>query len=192
MKFKKGGFTLLELLVAASIMMMVCYLILKMSVQVLDTYGRFSVKMDDASEMKLALDVIARDIETSLPYYWVYGNRFSFYGFGKDEFPNKIVYNVGEEGLYRWIQSTGKKYFVTEVLEEIASSLGEMKQSANLIAKNIKIVMVKFLIKKYDGKIEWTEKLPFKGTAICAEVVVVGEKERKMSRRIMLVGVSRL
>lgn len=189
---KAKGFTLLEVLVGVSMMLMVCYMVLKMSSHVLDTLDRASKTLDGENDLRLALDVIARDLETSLPYYWMLGNRFSFYGFGKAEFPNAIVYEVDKGGLYRSVKSCGKKYYGTEVLEAIPLSFGEIKRSSNLVAKDVRGLIVKFLYKNGKGNVEWTTKVPVLGTAICAEVVVIGEKDKRSSRRVMLIGVSRL
>lgn len=193
MKLQKArGFTLLEILVGASIMVLVCFLVLKMSIHILDTWEGASKRLDNENDLRLALDIIGRDLETSLPYYWISGNRFSFYGFGKTEYPRAIVYDVDKEGLYRCIKNCEKKYYGTEVLEEIPLSFGEMKKSSNLVAREVKGLIVKFLCKNSQGKVEWTSRIPFLGTVIGAEVIVLGAENKRMSRRVMLIGVSKL
>ncbi len=203
MKLKgQAGFTLLEVLIVASIMLMICYIVLKMSSQVVGTWERSAKKISQDNDLILALDIIEKDLETSLPYYWIYNLghgriRWCFYSYGKTEFPNAIVYEMGEEGLYRYIESIGRKYDVTEALEEIGMSLKgisakNVPKLSNRVAKDVKGLTVEFLYINLDGMVEWTKKVPFLGTAISAEIGVMGARNKKLSRRIVLVGVSSL
>lgn len=195
----KAGFTLLEVLVATSIMLMVCYVVLKMSSQVVNTWERSSKQLNNDNDLILALDIIGQDLETSLPYYWIYDLgcgriRWCFYSYGKTKFPNAIVYEVGENGLYRYVQNTGKHYDVAEGLEEIGRFVTkkDIQKLSNRVSEAIKGLAVEFLYSNLDGKKEWTKQVPFLGTALGAEIQVIGADGERLTRRMILVGVSRL
>lgn len=209
---EKEGFTLLEVLTAAAIMIIVCGFILKISSHVLDIWGRASEELESENEMRLVLDVIENDLETSLPYYWTYDvgveeglektGRLCFYGYGETDIPNAIVYEVGYDelksryGIYRYVRRGNKKYDCTEKLEEGFSMekmpSKEITKPSNLLARDVKSILVKFFYKDSQGKMEEAVRVPFEGTVICAEVVVRGNKEEELRRKITLVGIARL
>lgn len=210
---KRQGFTLLEILTAVAIMLILCGFVFKISSQVLATWGRASQQLDSGNEMKLVLDVIERDLETSLPYYWMNNivkgefervERLCFYSYCETDIQNIIIYEISDCevnrvcGIYRYVRECNKKYDVTEGLEAMLNlekmqiSSAEMVKASNLLARNVKGLSVKFFYRDAQGKMQWTMRAPFSGTAICVDVEVIGNKGEDLSRRMTLVGVTRL
>lgn len=210
---RSKGHTLLELLTGVAIMLIVCGFVLKISSQALDLWGNASEEINNGSELKLVLDIIEKDLETSLPYYRIdYAikdklesiERLCFYVYGENDVPNIIVYEIiydelkNEYRIYRYERArTGnKRYEIGENLDEALSreklDFNEVIKSSTLLAKSVKGLSVNFFYRNAQGKMEWSTRAPFSGTAIGIDVIVIRENNEELSRRITLVGVTRL
>lgn len=193
MKLKEfKGFTILEVLVAGSIMLLISYIVLKISIGILNTCERTGKNFKNNNNLKLALDIVEKDLQTSLPYYWSLGSVFSFYSFGKEESPNAIVYAVNADGFFRYVKTSGKKYDPRETLEKIPIVLREIQKASNFITKDIKKLSVKFLHKNIYGNMEWAAVLPQNASALGAEIIVTDGNKEQLTRRMTLIGVSQL
>lgn len=199
------GFTLLEVLTATAILVMACVLVLKISTQVLDTWGNTSERLSSEMEANLALDVMEEDLETAFPHFWIYNEvnhermnksiRLCFYSEGRNGEWSALAYQVGYDktrkrhGLYRYAITDRK------AIQEMEGCFAEMFSpeqmpskkiisSSNLLAKDILKFSVKFLYKDDKGNARWTSEGPFVGLPICAEISMETSSKHAVVRRI--------
>lgn len=208
----KSGFTLLEVLTATAILVMACALVLKISTQVLDTWGAASRGLSAEAEASLALDVMEEDIETAFPQFWVYKGvndegmdksiRLCFYRQGRDAGCSALAYQVGYDkakqrhGLYRY--EMARKRDIKEMVglgEQFSPQQMPSKKiisSSNLLAKDIANFSVKFLYKDDKGNAGWAFERPFSGLPTCAEILLTTNEGQQVVRRIPFVVNGRL
>lgn len=199
------GFTLLEVLTATAILMMACVLVLKISMQVIDTWGAASEKSSGGVETGLALDIMEEDLETSFPHFWVYDEvhsegmkkcfRLCFYRQGRDSDWSALAYQVGYDdakkryGLYRY-EVTEKKDIkdmadLSELFSPYQLGLEKIVSPSNLLAKNIINFSVKFLYKDNKSGTQWTlDGSFFSRLPICAEILLTTDKGQQITRRV--------
>lgn len=201
------GFTLLEALTATAILVMACVLVLKISTQVLGTWGAASEKSLGEVEAGLALDVMEEDLETAFPHFWVYDEvhsegmkksiRLCFYRQGGDGEWSALAYQVGYDkfkkrhGLYRYAV-TGKRDIkemrdLGEFFSPPQTGLEKIVASSNLLAKNIVHFSVKFLCKDDRGGMQWTLDVHSLGLPICAEILLTTNDGKQIARRVPFV-----
>lgn len=202
---EKRGFTLLEVLTATAILVMACVLVLKISTQILDTWGSASESLSAETEGNLALDVMEEDLETAFPHFWVYsasknndiqnGIRLCLYREGRNDELNTLTYQAGYDktkkryGLYRCVVTDERKkltnlLYLSEISNPEQIPLKQIIASSNLLAKNITNFSIRFQYKDEVGNKQWTSEAPFIGLPICAEILLTTNDGNQLTRRV--------
>lgn len=205
------AFTLLEVLTATTILLIVCAFVLKISTQVLDTWGYTSKKINTEREVQTVLEILKQDLETALPYFWIYNEnangaekikQLCLFSYTDGDKPYAIAYEANYDpvgrayAIYRHAlkMDNSPKYSVKfeDPLSLLRMSSKQTAVPSNLLAKNIRNFSVKFLYRDANGNSHWTSMAPFPGTAICADIEIITVNETSVKKRITFVGVSRL
>lgn len=136
-----SGFTLLELLLATSILAIVSVIVLKLSSQTLDSWALASAKLAAYTNANIALDSLEQDLESASSFDLPHPSLLKLTSGN-----TTITYFIGDNTLYRIISN-----------EEDNITINPHSPS-NLLANNIEDFSVKLRYKYADIKLSIANK----------------------------------
>lgn len=191
------GFTLIEVLIATTILVMACLLTVKISTQVLDAWARAEKNSSNEIETHLALNIMEEDLETAFPQFWVYNEnnsnktkndiQLSFYSYGRNGNWQAISYQIGldkktkKKGLYRHAQEINDDI---KQLKHLPQPQNLIKIPSNLLVSDIVNFSVNFLYKDKEGSTQWSFNEVYEGSAISAEISIELSKSKTIKKRV--------
>lgn len=177
MKKEREGFTLVEVLVAVTIMSVIVTIAMKVYIDFLNAWGKSAEKMALFKEARFVLNRIEKDLEGSIAQWSDISEK-------KDFLKKKVLV----------LQKHGRK----EKMEEIKYFLKKNEKKElyliyrmdTLIGENIKEFKMRFRYRNEFGKLQWTSKAPVPGELVYVDIGIAtqGKKSKiqKFERRVLV------